>query len=604
MKKVGVILARLTEQDKNLKLSELSGQNLIGRIIKSMRETAGLDEVVIASPQDEFSGYFRQLASHFGCRIYTGDNDNPGRRIKNALSGMSGSDALVIRLNGEMPFFAFNAQIARELIASHVSSGADYSHYNGMPAGISPDVVSIRTLTAVGDSDVPYYRCLISNSNGYRINSLGAGFDMEHLSLCLTEQSDIELFRKVTELYGNENGGGIDLFFERLHEALKSLLEKETRLKEMKYLNQKLNALEKGLLYERLSSMPLKAHIDAHNSCNIRCSTCYQSYKKLDEKEFKQRLDLKDLLTGVYSRAENGSYRIESRPMTLDTYEAIARELFPYLLHCSFGVAGEPLLNAEIAGFLNVARRYEVATSIITNGTLLDKSMSEQFADGRLDEILISFDGATKKTFEKIRRGASYSQLLKNMTELQNIKERLKSQTPVVSLNVTVSLENINELPDIVRMASDIGAASVNVSYAHFFKFMEQANLLYDMPELAREKFLESEETASKKNIALNLPNLAGPGVSEQKNQCPILWEDVSFYTQGQVKPCCFINAEGSFVRGRFMDIWNSDRQMSFRRSFKPSQKKITNCLNCGRKPYRNSKNKNSFLYTDKNFPC
>lgn len=578
-----------------MKLAKAAGKSALEHLILSVKSIPELHETIIAAPQDRFTGYFKKLALDHGCGIYTGDGENITRRIRNAVAGRGYE--LVVRLNAEMPFFIFNTQTVRKLLESHVESAADYSYFHGLPQGLSPDVISIDALNGVSD-EVPYYRRMRSCPDKFHVNKLSTPWDMEHLSLYVSKQADIEIFNKTVSLYGGaENTGDTDLFFAKLHSALKSLLEDETRLEEMKYFNQKLNFLEMGLIYEHLHSMPLRAQIDAHSGCNLQCTTCCHQFPRLDKMEFEKKLGMKELATEIYTKGNDDIFRIKAEPMAMPLYEKIAKEIFPYLLNCGFGVIGEPLMNKEILDFLKIARRYKVSTEILTNGTLINESHAREFAGGLLDRILISFDGARKKTFEEIRRGAGFDNVLGNIQKLQNAKEKLKSKLPEVLLTATVSRKNIEELPALIKLAADYRVNGVNVHYMSCFDFMDVKETLFYHPGLARDKFQESRETADRYGVQLKLPNvLPGEEAGLKRKPCAALWTETYFYAHGSAKPCCFIEARGGMAKDRFRDIWNSPYQKGFRRSFKPQNRIRKVCLTCGLDERRNNKEINTFL--------
>lgn len=602
MRVVAVILSRITEEDKELKLLPVNGKTVLEHVVHSLKDILPISDVIIAAPDDRFSEYQKRVADDHGCGLYLGCNDDVTGRIKNAASKKGGDVAL--RFNAEMPFFSFNRHLVKKLVESHITKKADYSRYDGLPAGIAPDAVSINSLNGIDGNGIPYYRRLGSNPESFHVNNIGANLNMEHLSLYTSKPIDLEIFKKLLKLYGGENFScDTDYFFTQLHTAIKSLLENESGLDNRKYLNHKLNGLERGLMHEQLDSMPVSARIDIYNGCNLRCTTCYQRYDKLDENRFSKMIGFKNLIGRVYFMKEDGYYRIDPRPMTAETYEKIAHELFPFLLSCTFGIEGEPLLNENLTGFLEIARRYGVSSDIITNGTLLSESLSERFAGGLLDHISISFDGATKKTFENIRRGASFHDVLNNIEKLQDTKERLKSNSPSVSLAVTVSRKNIEELPAIVKLASEHGIRSIGVRYAFIINFMDPADALFYHPELVSEKFIESAEAANKYKVELDLPKMIRTSEPEKQIPCHIPWEEAYFYTLEQTKPCCLIKTKGNIKNSSIKEIWNSSFQRELRRSFKASSKRLENCLNCSMEQYRNVNNEKSFFANEEIYP-
>ena len=63
---------------------------------------------------------------------------------------------------------------------------------------------------------------------------------------------------------------------------------------------------------------------------------------------------------------------------------------------------GEPLLNPKILEFIDLAKKAGVIeVSINTNATTLDEKKAEKLINSGLDQIIFSFDGGSKKTYEK-----------------------------------------------------------------------------------------------------------------------------------------------------------------------------------------------------------
>ena len=602
METIGIILTRITNWDKDLKLVKINGINSLEHIILSIKKIPQINKVIIAVPKDEFSDYFKQLADQYGCRVYTGDNNNITQRVQNSLSSFGYTEGLAVRLNGDMPFF--RASLTQNLIKSHLNKKADYSHYDGMPSGIAPDIISIRALNKIDSCTTPYYRWIKSHPELYRINKISTQWNFDQLSLALNNSLDIAIFRNtLNEAKQNSSSNDLKNFFLLMRRIIKSLLENEKQLESIKYLNHKLNNIERGLGCEDVYSMPLRATVELYSGCNLRCEICYQQYPELTKNKFKEILDFEKVVGSIYVKEKDGNYRIEALPMSEEVYQKIACTLFPYLFNCSFGSAGEPLMNKRLLSFLETARQFKVSSHVVTNGTLIKDLCADHLFFELLDSIAISFDGATRETFEKIRRGANFKQILKNIDALQKMKEKFHTKSPTVSLAVTISKKNIDELPDIVTLASNYNLSSVGVRYAYFFKFMDTGDALIHHPEIVREKFMESIELAKKKQITLHLPKLVGSNNNENSLDCHIPWEEVWCDTQGWIKPCCHLKSTGNMVEKEFKKIWNCDYQKKVRSSFKSLLPELENCKNCTLEQYRNPNNIKSFIVSENNFP-
>ena len=82
-----------------------------------------------------------------------------------------------------------------------------------------------------------------------------------------------------------------------------------------------------------------------------------------------------------------------------------------------------------------------------------------------VDIIAISLDGANSETNNKIRRGGNFDKII---TDLKNIVARKKSlgiNRPYMNFVFCAMVSNFKELPELVKIAADIGLDEVKVVY-------------------------------------------------------------------------------------------------------------------------------------------
>jgi len=106
----------------------------------------------------------------------------------------------------------------------------------------------------------------------------------------------------------------------------------------------------------------------------------------------------------------------------------------------------------------------------VSNFVRINPWVADQLVSSKVfKRIWASFDGATKETFEKIRVGAIYERVL------ENIKRVVAVPTYLI---ITLQEGNLHELPDLVKLASDIGAKGVRYHrlYGHETKTPPEAN--------------------------------------------------------------------------------------------------------------------------------
>ena len=90
---------------------------------------------------------------------------------------------------------------------------------------------------------------------------------------------------------------------------------------------------------------------------------------------------------------------------------------------------GEPLLNPKLEEFISYAKKNGILeVSINTNATTLTEKRAERLIDAGLDQIIYSFDGGTKKTYEKMRparfKKNKFEDVYKNIKNFHFIKQK------------------------------------------------------------------------------------------------------------------------------------------------------------------------------------
>jgi len=120
---------------------------------------------------------------------------------------------------------------------------------------------------------------------------------------------------------------------------------------------------------------------------------------------------------------------------------------------------GEPLLRNDIVEILKYSRTLGFSTSIITNGTLLEKKadLITPYIDG---SIYVSIDGIGN-THDKIRNSPGcFDKAVSGIRACEG-----KS---FVTINTTIMKDNISEIPEIVKLAKEL---DVGISLAMVYGY-------------------------------------------------------------------------------------------------------------------------------------
>ncbi|MFC2048588.1 tetratricopeptide repeat protein [Elusimicrobiota bacterium] len=126
-------------------------------------------------------------------------------------------------------------------------------------------------------------------------------------------------------------------------------------------------------------------------------------------------------------------------------------ELMPYLQRLLW-TGGEAFLSPYFSELFEEACKYPyLKQSLITNGLLINETWVRKFIDNDI-YLIFSIDGFSKNSYEKIRKGAKFKDLIGKL-ELYN-KYRAYSRNinkPQSKLNMVLMHENLKELENVME---------------------------------------------------------------------------------------------------------------------------------------------------------
>jgi MoaA/NifB/PqqE/SkfB family radical SAM enzyme len=180
--------------------------------------------------------------------------------------------------------------------------------------------------------------------------------------------------------------------------------------------------------------VPEYVQIESTTKCNMKCKTCIRSEK-------------------------------ENYDIDMDFFKSIIDQLrwsrFGTLQVDLTGV-GEPFLNTNLVSMVEYAKRFGFKIGFTTNLTVLNESIAEELVNKNLDYLYVSFDGATKETFEKLRIGANFEKVISNIKMLLKKRSQRRRSRPLIKLTATISYDNSKEIPDLIKIAEDLKVNSIN----------------------------------------------------------------------------------------------------------------------------------------------
>ncbi len=186
---------------------------------------------------------------------------------------------------------------------------------------------------------------------------------------------------------------------------------------------------------------------------------------------------------------------------------------------------GEPLLSGGFWEILeSIGPGSGVEVSINSNGTLLNQERIDRLLRSPLSWISISLDAARPETYRRVR-GADFDVVISRVRDL--IRARNARQAAGVSrvgsasrleifINMTLMRENIEEFPEFVDLAADLGADGVQVCQLLWhkghsawetkkgeWKFVYRDQLLRNLPDKANDFIQQGLERAATRRVPI-----------------------------------------------------------------------------------------------------
>jgi radical SAM protein with 4Fe4S-binding SPASM domain len=248
---------------------------------------------------------------------------------------------------------------------------------------------------------------------------------------------------------------------------------------------------------------------------------------------------------------------------------------------------GEPFLYPEIFNVIKEIHQIcpHAKISLGSNGTLFSKDLIQKIIDSSLTEIAISLDAGSEKTYNKIRIGADFQEVRTGIKRFLESRKKAGKIKPEIHTNFVLMHSNIQDLPDYVRLAVNLGVDHIQTINPFGIFTGDIGECLYSMPgergipriENYRTIIEEAELIAQKAGIPFSLPPFypSGPGTDCRGRGRTRVYISPS----GDVYHCCIMAAKGpekgsaiaAFGNLRdhsLQEIWESEQYTHFREAF------------------------------------
>ena len=337
----------------------------------------------------------------------------------------------------------------------------------------------------------------------------------------------------------------------------------------------RLRRLAGAMLYGSLAPpSPVRVQIETTDICNLRCTHCRR-----------EKLDGMDTLT-----------------MSLDCFARIIADIKP--LYANMAGFGEPLLDSSIADKLRILHQSGARSAFPTNGTYIRRRKREELAAELPDVLQLSIDGATKESFEAIRKLGDFDRIIENYRAICTLRADGKTR-PQTIIRVLCALQrgNLHDYRAMYRLIKTLpgidsfGLVPVSYGGANTAQIPSQHEVLALHLELDEavaaaknrdeKKFYSQWRAVSSEWLKIRSSSESDSTAS--RSPCRVPWFSTYIDAKGRVYPCCFLTGTGHMMGtlnkdgGGFAEIWAGGRYRAFRSNLVLARQNLEGCRSCPR---------------------
>jgi MoaA/NifB/PqqE/SkfB family radical SAM enzyme len=327
---------------------------------------------------------------------------------------------------------------------------------------------------------------------------------------------------------------------------------------------------ERGAIAEQ---EPVCLYLETTNRCNLLCETCPRTFEDLES-------------------PADMSWRLFTH--IVDQFPRIAR----VVLH---GV-GEPMMVKALPSMVRYLKDRGTYVLFNTNGTLLTERKGKELIAAGLDELRVSLDAAEPRAFLAVRGKDMFARIVRNVRAFTTYQRMHGVDRPLVSLWLTGLKETIDQLPDFVRLAHQIGVPEIHLQRLVFAPEGQglaraESALFEKLDGNEAKRVEEAAALAEALGVHFNASGATEPGTSLKRtvedqpwSLCRRPWSLMYFTAHGRAIPCCIAPFSmrgydgftlGDATQESLRQIWNGPRYQEFRRALL-SETPPAACASCG----------------------
>jgi len=304
---------------------------------------------------------------------------------------------------------------------------------------------------------------------------------------------------------------------------------------------------------------PRYFEIEVTTKCNLKCIMCERTY-----------------------------WNEKSRDLTFKEFKHIVSQ-FPKIKWIGTTGIGSSFLNKDYVQMLRYVKEKKIYVELFDSFNNLNERLIEDIVKEKLiGRFIASIDAATKETYEKIRVGASFENVIKNVKTLVKMKKKYKTHFPELSFHYIISKMNYSEVPQFIELIHRITSGdNVGILFTKLLhSFDEVENMVSDLPEK-----IKREALGISKKLGIRLMWTKDLREKRQPMSKCTEWTMPFIFADGSVIPCCAGNEAnkrefqiktrmGNILEQDFKTIWNGSKFKDLRDMLHNGETPIQ-CVDC-----------------------
>jgi MoaA/NifB/PqqE/SkfB family radical SAM enzyme len=312
---------------------------------------------------------------------------------------------------------------------------------------------------------------------------------------------------------------------------------------------------------------PFHVQIDLTNNCNNNCIGCWCNSPLLEEKALSPVEKRQALPLGLI------------KELLEELSEIGTKEVY-------FSGGGEPFIHPEIMEILAYTKKKGFTCYVNTNFTLLDKERIKRLIDLGVEHLTVSTWAATPQTYALTHPNKN-AEVFKVVIENLKFLNKVKRKIPYIKLYNVIFNLNYQELKEMITLAKETGAESVEFTLIDTIPGKTDRLLLNpaqieELQRTAREITGGLDKNGYFDGVLLfrfdsflrrisSSPDLSKATYDRNiidKIPCYIGWYFSRIMPNGDVNACLKAHRipTGNLYQARFRDIWNGEKQRYFRK--------------------------------------